>query len=123
MRANPRLAQAVRHNLRLLRKGPGVNGQRIGESCGIFAVFGAQDAAHLAYLALFARQHRGQEPAGIVVSDGRKIRSRKGLGLLGEVVTGDDAAALSGHRAVGPSPEPVEGPLRKGALENQALAP
>ncbi len=73
----------------------------IGESCGIFAVFGAQDAAQLTYLALFALQHRGQESAGIVVSDGQKIRSRKGLGLLGDVVAGDDLASLPGQFAIG----------------------
>ena len=74
---------------------------RIGESCGIFAVYGSPDAARLTYLALFALQHRGQESAGIVVSDGEKIRSRKGLGLLGEVVTPADFGSLPGHLAAG----------------------
>ena len=78
-----------------------MDGSRIGESCGIFALFGAKDAAQLAYLALFALQHRGQESAGIIVSDGRKIRSRKGLGLLGDVVAPDDLAALPGRLAIG----------------------
>ena len=82
-------------------KGPRVSAHCIGESCGIFAVFGSEDAAHLAYLALFALQHRGQESAGIVVSDGRKIRSRKGPGLLSEVVAPGDLAALPGHLAIG----------------------
>ncbi len=71
------------------------------ESCGIFAVFGSPDAARLSYLALFALQHRGQESAGIVVSDGRKVRSRKGLGLLNEVVSPQEIDALPGHLAIG----------------------
>ncbi len=69
------------------------------ESCGIFAAYGSTDAARLSYLALFALQHRGQESAGIVVSDGEKIRSRKGLGLVGQVVSPKDL--LPGHMAVG----------------------
>jgi amidophosphoribosyltransferase len=78
-----------------------VNDHRIGEYCGVFGVFGTEDAAHLAYLALFALQHRGQESAGIVVSDGRKIRSRKGPGLLSDIVAPGDLAALPGHLAIG----------------------
>jgi len=73
----------------------------IGESCGVFAVFGTPDAAHLAYQALFALQHRGQESAGIVVSDGERIRSRKGLGLLADVVSANDSGQLPGHLAIG----------------------
>lgn len=73
----------------------------IGESCGIFAAFGAPDAAHLAYLALFALQHRGQESAGIVVSDGQRIKSRKGMGLLADVGSPDDFGRLPGHLAIG----------------------
>lgn len=74
---------------------------RIGESCGVFAVYGSHDAARLAYLGLFALQHRGQESAGIVVSDGRNIRSRKGQGLLSEVVSRSSLAELPGHIAIG----------------------
>ena len=73
----------------------------IGESCGVFAVFGAPAAAKLAYLALFALQHRGQESAGIVISDGKKIRSRKGPGFLADVVSPDDFGGLAGHLAIG----------------------
>ncbi len=80
---------------------PEARDSKIRECCGIFAVYGSREAARLAYLALFALQHRGQESAGIVVSDGGKIRSRKGLGLLGEVVTPADFGSLPGHLAVG----------------------
>lgn len=71
------------------------------ESCGIFGVYGAPNAAKLAYLALFALQHRGQEGAGIVASDGKKVRSKKGLGLLTEVISREDLDGLPGHLAIG----------------------
>ncbi|MHC5057015.1 MAG: amidophosphoribosyltransferase [Planctomycetota bacterium] len=74
---------------------------RVGESCGIFAIYRSPGAARLAYYALYALQHRGQESAGVVVSDGEKIRSRKGLGLLGEVISPSDFDSLPGHLAVG----------------------
>ncbi len=79
----------------------GASGSRFGESCGIFAVYGSQDAAHLAYLALFALQHRGQESAGIVVSNGKQIKGRKGLGLLSEVMPDAELGDLPGHLAIG----------------------
>jgi amidophosphoribosyltransferase len=84
-----------------LKQGVNLSDHRVGESCGIFAAYGSEDAAHLTYLALFALQHRGQESAGIVVSDGAKIRSHKGPGLLGEVMSRDDLGALPGSHAIG----------------------
>jgi amidophosphoribosyltransferase len=56
------------------------------ECCGLFGIFGVKDAAPLIYQGLFALQHRGQEGAGIVVSDGRKVKSIKGFGLIADVV-------------------------------------
>ena len=47
------------------------------ESCGLFGLYGVTDAAPVIYQGLFALQHRGQEGAGIVVSNGEKIRSVK----------------------------------------------
>jgi len=78
-----------------------LGGHAARESCGIFAVFGRDDAARLAHLALFALQHRGQESAGIVASDGKQVRSLKGLGLLGEAVPADNLGVLPGHLAIG----------------------
>ena len=52
------------------------------EECGIFGIFGDKDAANLTYLGLYALQHRGQESAGIVISDGKRVRSQKGMGLV-----------------------------------------
>ena len=55
------------------------------ESCGLFGIYGIPDAAPLIYQGLYAQQHRGQEGAGIVVSNGEKIRSAKDIGLVSEV--------------------------------------
>ncbi|MBL7224228.1 MAG: amidophosphoribosyltransferase [Candidatus Brocadiae bacterium] len=71
------------------------------EACGLFGTYGCDGAAQKAYLGLFALQHRGEESAGIVVSDDRKIRSRKGMGLLTDVIDADDFTELPGHMAIG----------------------
>lgn len=64
-------------------------------------VYGMPEAAQITYLGLHALQHRGQESAGIVVSDGRKIRSRKGMGLLSQAIQPDELSDLPGHLAIG----------------------
>jgi amidophosphoribosyltransferase len=70
--------------------------------CGITGVFApGRDAARLAYFALYALQHRGQESAGIAVADGGTIRSHKAMGLLGAIFDEDILSELSGHIAVG----------------------
>jgi len=66
--------------------------------CGVYGVDGA---AATVFRGLFALQHRGQEGAGIVVSDGEKIRSHKGQGLLNEVFSNGRCADLSGHLGIG----------------------
>ncbi|MCX8045098.1 MAG: amidophosphoribosyltransferase [Desulfobacterota bacterium] len=71
------------------------------EFCGLFGVYGIQDAASLIYRGLFALQHRGQEGAGIVVSDGIKIRSYKGMGLVGDVFTDQILSHLTGTLGIG----------------------
>jgi amidophosphoribosyltransferase len=43
------------------------------EECGVFGIYGNEEASRLAYLGLYALQHRGQESAGIVSSDGEKL--------------------------------------------------
>ena len=58
------------------------------ENCGVFGVYGletAETAASMIYRGLFSLQHRGQEGAGIAVSDGSKVTSAKGQGLVSEV--------------------------------------
>jgi len=73
----------------------------IKHNCGIFGVFGHKDAAELTYLGLYALQHRGQESAGIVISDGKNIRHCRGMGLVSEVFTGESLRGLSGKFAIG----------------------
>jgi amidophosphoribosyltransferase len=55
------------------------------EKCGVFGVWGSAAAVRLAYLGLYAQQHRGQESAGIVVTDGRALAGHTGMGLVPEV--------------------------------------
>ena len=70
--------------------------------CGITGVFApGQDAARLAYFALFALQHRGQESAGIACADGGTIRSHKDMGLISAIFDEEILGELSGHIAAG----------------------
>jgi len=69
--------------------------------CGIFGVYGHPGASELAYLGLYSLQHRGQESAGIVTSNGRKLCSRKGMGLISDVFTNQSLNKLKGHAAIG----------------------
>jgi amidophosphoribosyltransferase len=72
------------------------------DQCGIFAVFGHPEASNLTYLGLYALQHRGQESAGIVSSDGETLKAVRGMGLVSEVFPGEEAiASLSGPSAIG----------------------
>src|SRR6266513_3513933 len=69
--------------------------------CGVFGVYGHPNAAELTYYGLYALQHRGQESAGIVTSDGRQFRVHKGMGLVPQVFTGGILHGLVGKMAVG----------------------
>ena len=71
------------------------------ESCGVFGVFGHDDAAKLTYFGLYALQHRGQESAGIVTSTGKSIHEHKGMGLVPEVFNEAVLNGLHGHIAIG----------------------
>jgi amidophosphoribosyltransferase len=71
--------------------------------CGIFGVFGVEDAPRQIYTGLFALQHRGQEGAGIAISNGDKVRSIKGTGLVSDVFNrpGQSISTLDGHLGIG----------------------
>jgi amidophosphoribosyltransferase len=71
------------------------------EECGIFGVFGNPEAAKLTYFGLYALQHRGQESAGIAVSDGRQVKEYKHMGLVHDVFKEEILKALPGHLAIG----------------------
>ena len=60
---------------------------KLHEECGVFAVFGHPEASNLAYLGLYALQHRGQESAGIASSDGREIYCYKNMGHVADIFT------------------------------------
>jgi len=72
------------------------------EECGVFGVYApGQDVARLTYFGLFALQHRGQESAGIAVSDGHQLRMHKDMGLVSQIFNEDVLASLPGHIAIG----------------------
>jgi amidophosphoribosyltransferase len=69
--------------------------------CGVFGVYGHPNAAELAYYGLYALQHRGQESAGIVTSDGKQFYAHKGMGLVSQVFKGDVLHDMVGPIAIG----------------------
>ena len=71
------------------------------EECGIFGVYGHPEAAKLTYFGLYALQHRGQESAGIVASDGKRVTEHKAMGLVPEVFNEELLNGLRGHMAIG----------------------
>ncbi|MFT8319599.1 MAG: amidophosphoribosyltransferase [Bacillus sp. (in: firmicutes)] len=73
----------------------------LNEECGIFGVWGHEDAAQLTYYGLHSLQHRGQEGTGIVATDGEKLKGIKGEGLVSEIFTQDAIKELTGKAAIG----------------------
>ncbi|MGH9745287.1 MAG: amidophosphoribosyltransferase [Candidatus Acidiferrales bacterium] len=71
------------------------------DHCGVFGVFGNDEAAKLTYLGLYALQHRGQESAGIATTDGTDLRVHKSLGHVQEIFTPQVIATLPGAAAIG----------------------
>ena len=69
--------------------------------CGVFGVYGHPNAAELTYYGLYALQHRGQESAGIVTSDGKQFHAHIGMGLVSQVFKGDVLHRMTGSIAVG----------------------
>ena len=83
---------------------PGIyleNDMGFQDECGVVGIYGAENAAALSYFALTSLQHRGQESAGIAVSDGSKIKLHKGMGLVSDVFEQGHFEALEGNIAVG----------------------
>lgn len=71
------------------------------EECGVFGIFGHPDAANLTYLGLYSLQHRGQESAGIVSSDGKQLYGEKSMGLVADIFDEERIKKLPGHMAIG----------------------
>ena len=75
---------------------------RLREECGVFGVFGHDDAAALTALGLHALQHRGQEAAGIVTYDGDRFHAERGLGLVSDHFSSEETIGrLKGRAAMG----------------------
>jgi amidophosphoribosyltransferase len=71
------------------------------EECGVFGIYGHTEAAKLAYLGLYALQHRGQESAGIATADGVGIRAVREMGYVNEIFDQETLATLPGHVSIG----------------------
>ncbi|MFH1086364.1 MAG: amidophosphoribosyltransferase [Chloroflexota bacterium] len=72
------------------------------EACGVFGIYAAgEPVARITFFGLYALQHRGQESAGIAVSDGRRVALHKEMGLVAQVFNEDKLAPLQGHSAIG----------------------
>jgi amidophosphoribosyltransferase len=96
-RAAPPATDALPSDVDLATYGEGPR-----EECGVVGIYApGEDVATLTYFALFALQHRGQESAGIAVSDGRRLVVHKDMGLVNQVFRDTSLAALQGDLAIG----------------------
>src|SRR3954466_16408625 len=80
---------------------PEITLDKFHDECGVFAIYGHPEAANLAYLGLYALQHRGQESAGIASSDGREIYCHKAMGHVADIFTPEVVGSLPGQLAIG----------------------
>jgi len=71
------------------------------DECGVVAIYQHPEAETLAYLGLHALQHRGQESAGIVSSDGMSLHIHKSMGLVADIFTEKKLARIRGTLAIG----------------------
>ncbi|MBL4759551.1 MAG: amidophosphoribosyltransferase, partial [Mariprofundaceae bacterium] len=71
------------------------------DECGVFGISDHPEAANQTYLGLYAQQHRGQESAGIVTTDGHSFNSHRGMGLVADVFQKSDIKQLQGTAAIG----------------------
>src|SRR6202008_2268161 len=78
-----------------------LNSDKFREECGVVAIYAHPGSEKLAYLGLHALQHRGQESAGIVTSDGMALHPHKAMGLVADIFVEDVLAKLRGTLAIG----------------------
>jgi len=71
------------------------------DECGLFGIWNHPEAANVTYLGLYALQHRGQESAGIVATDGHNFHLEKAMGWVADVFSPERLRRLPGHRAIG----------------------
>ncbi|MEM7007626.1 MAG: amidophosphoribosyltransferase [Thermodesulfobacteriota bacterium] len=74
---------------------------KLKEECGVFGIFNNLEASNLTYLGLHALQHRGQESAGIVTSDGVNLHNHRAMGLVSDIFSEEVLAELPGKNAIG----------------------
>jgi amidophosphoribosyltransferase len=74
---------------------------KLHEECGVFGICGHPEASKMAYLGLYALQHRGQESAGIAVSNGERLVVSRAMGHVAEVFTEGELSQLAGRLALG----------------------
>lgn len=75
---------------------------KLHDKCAVFGIYGEKiEAARLTYFALYALQHRGQESSGITVSDGKRLKTYKGMGLITKVYSEAHLEKLTGSMAIG----------------------
>ena len=102
---SPRLGKVTRGDGRLthdLHSSADGDDPRPRDACGVFGVWApGEEVAKLSYFGLYALQHRGQESAGIAVSDGSSIVVYKDMGLVAQVFDESHLATLTGHLAIG----------------------
>ena len=78
-----------------------ITSDKLHEECGVAAIYGYAEASKLAYLSLYALQHRGQESAGIASSNGERLELHKAMGLVSDIFTADALARVPGSLAIG----------------------
>ena len=71
------------------------------EYCGLFGVYGCEDAVERVYYGLYSLQHRGEESAGIALTDGKEITCYKGMGLVSDVIKPQMLKSLKSSMAIG----------------------
>lgn len=74
---------------------------KLHEECGVVAVYGHPEASNVAYLGLYALQHRGQESAGIAAGDGKQVNCHKSMGHVADIFRPEVLGGLTGHMAIG----------------------
>jgi amidophosphoribosyltransferase len=74
---------------------------KLREECGVFGIYNHSEAANLTYLGLYALQHRGQESAGIVASDGQRLRAVREMGYVADAFNERALGGLPGSAAIG----------------------
>ncbi len=78
-----------------------ISSDKLREECGVVAIYGHPEASKLAYLSLYALQHRGQESAGIASSSGEQLHLHKSMGLVSDIFTAEALARVPGSLAIG----------------------